>query len=277
MFQDIAPHHLSIEYKPDKLKAGDYLICVENNKVLVIDGEKPALPRYGAEPFGRLDDESSLLFLLSVDGISFFLLPNTYASFEKASWAKDMIFRTMEPSWVGFAAVTAFHLAKWYDRHRYCGRCKTPLMRQKAERALECPACKASEYPAISPCIIVGITDKDKILLTRYAVGEYKRHALVAGFVEVGETLEDAVRREAMEEVGLKVRNIRYYKSQPWGFSESILAGFFAEADSREEISIDKTELQEAQWFSREELPRDDTLLFSLTWDMIEAFRRGTF
>ena len=78
-----------------------------------------------------------------------------------------------------------------------------------------------------------------------------------------------------MEEVGLAVKNIRYYKSQPWGFSESILAGFFAEADSCEKISIDKAELQDAQWFSRDELPRDDASLFSLTWEMIEAFRRG--
>ncbi|MCL2610926.1 MAG: NUDIX domain-containing protein, partial [Defluviitaleaceae bacterium] len=122
-----------------------------------------------------------------------------------------------------------------------------------------------------SPVIIVGIIDGERILLTKYASG-YDRYALVAGFVEIGETLEDAVRREIKEEVGLNVCNIRYYKSQPWAFSQSLLMGFFADVYGDDNVTIDKRELSEATWFHREDIPKGYTTI-SLTWTMIEAFR----
>jgi NAD+ diphosphatase len=137
-----------------------------------------------------------------------------------------------------------------------------------------CPHCGVTTYPNISPVIIVGVTDGDHLLLTRYAQGEYQKHALIAGFVEIGETLEDAARREVQEETGLCIKNLHYYKSQPWAFSESLLAGFFAEVDGSTDVHVDQVELSEAIWFSRETLPLEDTTL-SLTWDMIETFRRG--
>ena len=96
----------------------------------------------------------------------------------------------------------------------------------------------------------------------------------MAGFMEIGETLEDTVRREVMEEVGLKVKNIRYYKSQPWAFSESILVGFFAEVDGNTVPVPDGEELAEARWFRRDEIPVENTS-FSLTWELIEQFRQG--
>jgi NAD+ diphosphatase len=130
------------------------------------------------------------------------------------------------------------------------------------------------EYPRISPVVIVGILDGDDILLAKAAVGEYKKHGLISGFVELGESLEGAVAREVMEEVGLTVHNLRYYKSQPWAFSQSLLMGFFADLKGERTVTVNPAELSEAAWFPRPEIPAGDSRL-SLTWDMIEAFRNG--
>jgi NAD+ diphosphatase len=127
--------------------------------------------------------------------------------------------------------------------------------------------------------VIIAIVDGDRILLTRYSRGCYRRHSLVAGFVEIGETLEDAVRREVMEEVGLHVKDIRYCESQPWPFSSSLIAGFFADVDGDPTVHLNtdgQDELAEGVWVSRDELVMEDSGL-SLTWDMIRKFRDRTF
>ena len=129
-------------------------------------------------------------------------------------------------------------------------------------------------YPKISPAVIVAVTDGDRLLLTKYAGREFKRYALVAGFNEIGESIEDTVRREVMEEVGLKVKNLRFYKSQPWVFTDSLLMGFFCELDGDNKITLQEDELAEAEWFERQDLP-DDHSGISLTGEMIEVFRRG--
>lgn len=139
---------------------------------------------------------------------------------------------------------------------------------------LFCSACKNAVYPKIAPAVIVGIIHGDKILMTKYAGREYKKYALIAGFTEIGETLEDTVKREVMEEVGLKVTDITYYKSQPWGFDSNLLVGFFAKLSGTDNVTLDQEELATAEWFQREEIPveYDDC---SLTNDMIIQFKRG--
>lgn len=124
--------------------------------------------------------------------------------------------------------------------------------------------------------MIVAVVDKEKerLLLTRYAGRKGGNYALIAGFSEVGETLEETARREVMEEVGLKIRNLRYYASQPWSFSDTLLAGFYAELDGSDEIQLEREELSEGVWLSREEIPVQDTSI-SLTGTMIERFRNG--
>ena len=116
--------------------------------------------------------------------------------------------------------------------------------------------------------------DGDRLLLTKYSGRAYKRYALIAGFNEIGESIEDTVRREVMEEVGLKVKNIRYYKSQPWSFSETLLMGFYCDLDGSAEIQLDTEELSEGVWMKREEIPKPVSDI-SLTSEMIERFRRG--
>jgi NAD+ diphosphatase len=108
--------------------------------------------------------------------------------------------------------------------------------------------------------------------MTRYADRPYKKLSLVAGFMEIGETLENTIKREVMEEVGLRVKNIRYFKSQPWAFSQSLLVGFFADLDGNSNVNLDFQELSEAMWLSRDEIPLNDSTI-SLTAGMVEAFR----
>ena len=104
---------------------------------------------------------------------------------------------------------------------------------------MRCACCGNMVYPKIAPAVIVGVIYDNKILMTKYSDREYKKYALIAGFTEIGETAEETVRREVMEEVGLHVKNIRYYKSQPWALSGSLLAGFFCELDGDDTISRD--------------------------------------
>ena len=130
------------------------------------------------------------------------------------------------------------------------------------------------EYPKISPAVIIAVTDGNRILMSKYAGREYKKYALLAGFNEIGETIEETVKREVMEEVGLQVKNITYYKSQPWSFSDTLLMGFFCQLDGEDKITLDQEELALAQWFEREEIPvKEDDL--SLTNEMMIAFKNG--
>ena len=154
------------------------------------------------------------------------------------------------------------------------GYCGTKTEKSATERALICSKCKNIEYPKISPAVIVAIRNGNKLLLTKNAKGTYKYYALVAGFVEVGETLEEAVAREVKEEVGLKVKNIRPYKSQPWSFSDTMMLAFIADLDGDDKITLQEEELSEARWFEREDVP---VLPFhiSVGHEMIQKFRDG--
>ena len=127
----------------------------------------------------------------------------------------------------------------------------------------------------ICPATIIAVTDGNRILLSKYAGRTYKRYALLAGYTEIGETAEETVRREVMEEVGLKVKNIRYYKSQPWGLSGTLLMGFYCELDGSDEIHLDKEELALAEWFEREEIPVEP-MHDTLTNEMIIHFKYGS-
>ncbi len=125
----------------------------------------------------------------------------------------------------------------------------------------------------ICPAVIVSVTVKDRLLLTKYAGRANLNYALIAGFAEIGETIEETVEREVMEEVGLKVKNIRYYKSQPWSFTDTLLMGFFADVDGESRILLDETELSVGKWCTRDEIPEDDGV--SLTREMMAVFKAG--
>ncbi|MDF7679362.1 NAD(+) diphosphatase [Enterobacteriaceae bacterium ESL0689] len=145
-------------------------------------------------------------------------------------------------------------LSGFYRSHKYCGSCGHPMRSGKNEWAMQCDHCHERYYPQIAPCIIVAIRREDSILLAQHTRHRNGIHTALAGFVEVGETLEQAVIREVMEESQLQVKNIHYVTSQPWPFPQSLMAAFIAEYESGE-IIIDKKELLEAGWYRYDNLP----------------------
>lgn len=182
--------------------------------------------------------------------------------------------RTMDGPYMALAGATALHLYRWYRANRFCGSCGAPNVRDTKERAMRCPECGAIVYPTISPAIVVAIRDKDRIVLTKYADRATPRYALVAGFVEIGETMEDTVRREAMEEVSLRIKNLRFHGNQPWGFSGTLMLGFWADLDGDDTITLDRQELKEGVWMHRSEVPETPNPI-DLTHTMMELFRLG--
>ena len=139
---------------------------------------------------------------------------------------------------------------------------------------LRCPVCGDMIFPRISPAVIVAITDGDRLLMSKYAGRGFTRYALIAGYTEIGETMEQTVTREVMEEVGLRVKNIRYYKSQPWGIDGNVLMGFYCDLDGDDTIHLDEKELALAEWHYRGALPAKDDGL-TLTREMIRVFDEG--
>lgn len=173
-----------------------------------------------------------------------------------------------------FPCAVAGSLNRWYRDNRFCGRCGAPLEDSRTERALVCPACGRVVYPKICPAVIVAVRNGERLLLTRYAGRAIKNYALIAGFNEIGETIEDTVRREVFEETGVHVKNLQYYKSQPWVFTDTLLMGFYCDLDGDSHITLQESELSEGTWVRREDLP-EDTAHLSLTGEMIDRFRRG--
>ncbi len=274
MIQDIFPHKLYNHYDPDcKPGADSIVIALRGNDVLISGDLFPMvmyLPEISTDELVYLfsvDDENHY-FLLDVDDIGDMKIPEGY------EFVNVRKFRSMgfPKKYRVFVAFTALQLANWYRNNRYCGRCGKLTHLDDKERAIRCE-CGNVIYPRIVPAVIVGVTNGDKLLVTKYRTG-FAHFALVAGFTEIGETLEETVAREVMEETGLKVKNIRYYKSQPWGIVDDILVGFYCDVDGDDTITMDESELKVAEWRTRDdiEFQPDD---FSLTNEMMKVWAKG--
>ncbi len=148
----------------------------------------------------------------------------------------------------------AMHLIDWSTTSRFCGRCGTRTEPVPRERSMKCPKCALTQYPRIAPAIIVLIRRGDRALLARNGRFPIPFFSTLAGFSEIGESLEETVAREVGEEVGVAVTNIRYFGSQPWPFPHSLMIGFTADWASGE-IAVDGVEIAEAKWFDATALP----------------------
>ena len=306
MIQDIYPHKLNNHFDPE-VHAGneDILLCITEGKILVQecrfedneivfprvkdvseivfpgvkDVNKVAFPKVKDDADSCMKSEGEKLrYLFSIDETKYFLLDTMLESGEIPAGYAYVDERSLRKEGIGpddhlFAAITGKHLADWYRDTRFCGRCGHRMIHSKKERAMVCEACHYTAYPRIMPAVIVGVTNGDKLLITRYRTG-FRYNALVAGFTEIGETMEETVQREVMEEAGVRVKNIRYYKSQPWGSANDILLGLYCDVDGDDRIYMDSEELKYAEWVHRKDIVLQPGE-FSLTNEMMKRFKEG--
>jgi NAD+ diphosphatase len=281
MLQDMSFGKLENEFRNQQPDRGDFVICISGSCVLIKRDETGALilPKFSAVQKWSEDNRwtswknERFRYIFRMQDVDFYLWMGEAGSCEDPDYQYEEVrqLRQMQSKEICFAVMTAWHLYVWYRDNRFCGRCAAPTVHDQAERMMRCPVCGNMIFPRISPAVIVAVTDGDRILLSKYAGRSYTRYALLAGYTEIGETLEETVSREVMEEVGLRVKNIRYYKSQPWGIDGNILMGFYCDLDGDDTIHLDVTELSLAQWFDRRGIPaRDDGI--SLTREMIRVF-----
>ena len=273
MIQDIHPHRFSNEFvKTSGIQESDYVFHFKENSLLLKqNGEEAEIPR--KKDLKEIDSDG--IFLFSLDNTRCFLVWDCEVpDNDNFAYREINYFRTIAQKEIDWASIVAYQLMTWYTQNKFCGRCGGATIRKEEERAVFCPSCQTTIYPKISPAIIVAILSNDKILLARGANFRNNFYSLVAGYVDIGESIEDAVVREVKEEVGLDIHNIRYYKSQPWPFSGSMMIGFIADADDKQPIKIDNKEIAEAAWFSRNSLPNHPQNR-SIAGELIEKFVRG--
>ena len=273
MIQDISPQKMMNHYKKQQPKQDSCILLFDKGKLLCRYLEEKCVLS-----FPKKDDLTQIknpTFLFSISETEYFIadpeekVPDSFKYFTMNEIRQFKLLSNKEI----FAAYTAFHLWKWYSSNRFCGSCGSNTVQDTTERALVCPSCGMKIYPRINPAVIVGVISGNRLLLTKYRTG-YGHNALVAGFTEIGETLEETVEREVMEETGLKVKNIRYYKSQPWGIAEDILAGFYCDVDGEDTIRMDYSELKYAAWVERENIELQPNN-YSLTNEMMRMFQEG--
>ena len=268
MLQDLAFGRLENEYTPVPPRETDAVLSFRDNALLVRklpNGNLmlPTVSQVGGE----------LQYAFRLHGVNYFLRREPAGEGDFVYIPVRQLRYEAENTFC-YAAMTGWHLHRWYETSVFCGCCGGKTVHDDVERMVKCPSCGNLIFPRINPAIIVGVTDGDRIVLTKYAGRGYTNYALIAGFTEIGETVEQTVQREVLEEVGLRVKNIRYYKSQPWGIDGNILMGFFCELDGEDTITLDENELALAQWHHRSSLPIDDDG-YSLTREMIRAFGEG--
>lgn len=273
MIQDIAPKIFHNSFKNKKAEPQDLFLSYDGDTILVReDKDKLWYPSFS--DFGRMFPNlmDNAQFLFNIDDINYYLVDEDGLAVEGWTYVSTNRFRTEVKYWRSFAGAVGWQLNRWYVNHRFCSKCGKPTKASDKERMLYCESCGFQTYPTISPCVIVAVHNKNKLLLTKYAGRGYNRYALIAGFAEIGESLEQTVHREVKEEVGLNVKNLKFYKSQPWPFTDTLLAGFYAELDGDDTITLDENELALGVWLEREEIPPAD-MNISLTSEMMEAFR----
>ena len=265
MIQDILPHIYHNEYTGQTPLDEDIVFSFDDQEILM----KPDGDFFR---FRDVNTSSNMIYLFRIDDTNCFL-----ADLSALPHSRQPLraMRTFKPRHLAYCAVTAWQLYLWYRDTQFCGRCGNRMIHSEKERAMVCPDCGNTVYPRIMPAVIVGVlSSDDRILLTKFAGRSYTNYALISGFSEIGETIEETVRREVREETGVDVTNIRYYKCQPWPFSSTLLFGFYCDAKEAGNIVLDENELSEARWVRRDEeaVTTDDV---SLTSEMIQRFRNG--
>jgi NAD+ diphosphatase len=254
---------------PARNREEGLLFAAHGLELLVEEREGvPAIPK-GARLPELLPDAH---FIGTLDGVDCYAAPYPKGK-EPPEGLKLMagrgLFRRVDEVLLAVAG-RALAIAEWDSTHRFCGRDGTPTDLVPGERARRCPVCHTPFYPRISPAVIVLVTRGDTMLLARATSFPEPFFSTLAGFVEPGESLEEAVMREVKEEVGVELQNLRYFGSQPWPFGRSLMVGFTAEYAGGE-LHVDGKEIAEANWYTVDNLPRIPPRL-SIARHLIDAF-----
>lgn len=276
MLQDLDFGRLENEFRNVDAAAEDAILCFHGGQVLLRREADDGLTLPTLATMTKWATPTAPRYLFRLLDRNYFLWTDDAPLSPDGGYAYEPVrqLRQMKSREICYGVMTGWHLYNWYRANRFCGCCGTPTEHDTRERMLRCPSCGNMIFPRISPAVIVAATNGDRLLLSKYAGRAYTRYALLAGYTEIGETIEQTVHREVLEEVGLRVKNLRYYKSQPWGVDGNVLMGFYCDVDGSDEIRIDETELAMAGWYPRDALPaRDDGI--SLTREMIRVFEEG--
>lgn len=286
MIQDIYPYHYDVAYTPSSPSGPDfvYIFPEENRVLLKSDGTT-----FRYEEVREFFPQECFRYLFRISERSFFWMdsetrdPGSSSAADYRSLPGNPVLvplgnlRQEHTVLTAFEGYTAAHLISWYRSSRFCGRCGTRMIDGSDERKLVCPHCGNILYPRINPSVIVAVYDGDRLLMTRYAGRKVSWYVLVAGFIEIGESAEDTVKREVMEETGVHVKNIRYFGSQPWGIPGNLTLGYTAQLDGSDALTIQKDELSDGKWFHREDVPVRENDDLSITTAMVRAFKEGKF
>lgn len=272
LLQNIGNHIFNNEYQ-NTIPSDQDLILPLNGADILMNPETDNLYTY--KDLKDLDFMNTDLvpYAFSVDNHRFFLPLSVSQNFVASSKSVNVRSLGKSKPELQLAGATGMHLKSWYTSHRYCGCCGGKNKHDEKERAMKCTSCGHLTFPVICPAIIVAVVDGDRILLTK----SHRPNApfsLIAGFTEIGETLEQTCEREALEETGVKIKNVRPFINQPWGFSSSLMLGFFAELDGSDEIHMQESEIADAGWFTRDTMPVTDSPI-DITHHMMELWRQN--
>lgn len=269
MIQELNGKHFDNQYRDLEPGAGDKVISLKDGCIMLGGSrEEIIFPDFGELPGECRSRKYRYLFSIGED--RYFLAHDL--ELKGYRYEKMQYLRKGSPKEALYAGLVALQIGRFYEALQFCGRCGHPMEHSDRERMMYCPSCGNREYPKICPCVIVGVIHDGKILVSHYKGGFTDHYALIAGFAEVGETIEECVAREVFEETHLRVKNLRFYKSQPWPFSDSLLFGFFCDLDGDDHIIIEEEELAMAKWISPEEVFEENND-YSLANEMLCKFK----
>lgn len=260
-FNKLSEKRMDAKWIKEKIfSSSSKIVLIKDLKIQVENSTNYKPVFLSIKDFKNYPDISTFTFLGEMEGISYFCIDSkeikeeeSYLSFGEFLELRN-IANFIEKD---YAALIAYARAMvyWHNNHKYCGICGSKTITKDAGHKIICsnPHCSAEHFPRIDPAIIVIVNKDDKCLLAHQAKWPPGRYSTLAGYVEPGESLEQAVQREVLEETGIHLNNISYHSSQPWPFPSAIMLGFKAQA-SDEKIFLDRKELEDAQWFSRNDI-----------------------
>jgi len=272
---DFKTSFLSDTVAPEDAKNPHYIV-VSDGEILGLSAHEHWQPLNEDELRWSMLEAQSSHFLGSIAGVPLFAVEVNGEAEEPEGYYFETLWSflsSVDPD-LFYLIGRAKQIVEWFQTHRYCGQCGGETTSESTDRSRKCVDCGLMFYPRLSPSIIVCINKGQDILLAKNINARANFYSVLAGFVEPGESIEETVRREVFEEVGIKVKNIAYFGSQSWPFPNSLMLGFHAEYDSGE-INIQEDELSDAQWFPYNALPNPPAMISISGWLIQDFIQRA--